>query len=65
MPLGADGMPTLVAKLRSPTGKLRFSGPLDITMDPETGVLYVADFGLQSKFGADGSMVMLRPANSR
>jgi hypothetical protein len=61
MPLGADGMPTLVAKLRSPTGKLRFSGPLDITMDPKTGILYVADFGLQSKFGADGSMVVLRP----
>jgi hypothetical protein len=62
MPLGPDGMPTAVAKLRSPAGKLRFTGPLDITMDPSSGILYIADFGLQSKFGADGSMIMLRPA---
>jgi glucose/arabinose dehydrogenase len=62
MPLGADGMPTLVAKLRGPNGKLRLGSPLDITMDPASGILYVADFGLQSKFGADGSMAMLRPA---
>jgi hypothetical protein len=61
IPLGNDGMPTSIAKLRGPTGKLRFNGPLDITMDPDTGILYIADFGVQSKFGADGSMVMLRP----
>ena len=63
MPLGANGLPKFVAKLRSPTGKLRFTGPVDLPTDPQTGLLYVADFGLQSKFGADGSMVMLRPAN--
>jgi hypothetical protein len=61
LPLGKDGIPTAIAKLRGPSGKLRFKGPLDITMDPETGILYVADFGVQSKFGADGSMIMLRP----
>jgi hypothetical protein len=65
MPLGQDGMPTLVAKLRGPSGKLRFAGPLDITIDPKTGILYVADFGLQSKFGEDGSMVVLRPTVGR
>jgi hypothetical protein len=59
--LGRDGLPTSISKLRSPTGKLLFSGPLDITMDPATGILYLADFGAQSKFGADGSMIMLRP----
>lgn len=62
IPLAADGMPTEVTKLRGPKGKLRFKGPLDITMDPSTGILYVADFGTQSKFGADGRLVLLRPA---
>jgi hypothetical protein len=65
LPLGENGLPTAIAKLRSPTGKLRFNGPLDITMDPATGILYVAAFGVQSKFGADGSMVMLRPTFGR
>jgi hypothetical protein len=65
LPLRKDGRPTSIAKLRGPAGKLRFNGPLDITMDPATGILYVADFGLQSKFGADGSMVMLRPILGR
>jgi hypothetical protein len=58
-------MPTAVAKLRGPSGKLRFNGPLDITMDPASGILYIADFGIQSKFGADGSMVMIRPMRGR
>ena len=62
MPLGSNGLPTSVLKLRGPRGKLRFNGPLDVTQDPESGILYVADFGKQSKFGADGSMVLLRPA---
>jgi hypothetical protein len=61
LPLGADGLPTTVAKLRGPQGKLALEGPLDITMDPATGILYVADFGKQATFGADGSLVLLRP----
>ncbi len=61
MPLGADGLPTSVAKLRGREGKLRFRGPLDITMDRSSGILYIADFGTQGRFGADGSLVMLRP----
>lgn len=61
MPLGASRLPTTIAKLRRPEGKLQLQGPLDITMDPETGTLYGADFGKQSAFGADGSMVLLRP----
>lgn len=64
MSLGADGLPTTVEKLRIPTGKLQISGPLDITQDIRTGNLYIADFGKQSKFGADGSLVLLRPAKS-
>lgn len=63
MPLGDDGMPTAVAKLRGPSGKLQFKGPLDLTMDPSTGILYIADFDAQSQFGADGSLMMLRPAS--
>jgi hypothetical protein len=62
MPLGERGLPAAVDKLRGPDGKLRFAGPLDITQDPATGTLYVADFGKQGSFGADGSMVLLRPA---
>lgn len=65
LPLGPDGLPTMVAKLRGPEGKLNLTGPLDITMDPATGILYVADFGKQSIFGADGSMVLLRPVLER
>ncbi len=61
LPLGSDGLPTTVAKLRGPKGKLQLKGPLDITMDPMTGTLYVADFGKQSEFGANGSQVLLRP----
>lgn len=61
MPLGASRLPTTIAKLRRPEGKLQLQGPLDIAMDPETGTIYVADFGKQSAFGADGSMVLLRP----
>ena len=61
LPPGPDGLPVTVAKLRGPEGKLDLRGPLDITMDPATGILYVADFGKQSTFGADGSMVLLRP----
>ena len=61
MPLGADGLPTSVKKLRGPKNKLPFNGPLDLTMDPRTGILYVADFGTQNKFGSDGSMILLRP----
>lgn len=64
MPLGEGGLPAAVDKLRGPAGKLRLAGPLDITQDPATGVLYVADFGKQGSFGADGSMVLLRPAIS-
>ncbi len=55
---------TTVEKLRTPSGKLQLSGPLDITQDVHTGNLYIADFGKQSKFGADGSLVLLRPARS-
>ncbi|CAN5161744.1 hypothetical protein BH23VER1_BH23VER1_32120 [soil metagenome] len=62
MTLGEDGLPVAVEKLRGQMGKLQLAGPLDITMDPESGTLYVADFGKQAEFGADGSMVMLRPA---
>ncbi|MDF1752433.1 MAG: Ig-like domain-containing protein [Verrucomicrobiales bacterium] len=65
MPLGIDGMPTEVVQLRSPKGKLQFSGPLDITQDPKTGSIYVADFGRQSLFGKDGSMVWLKPHRER
>lgn len=61
MPLGEDGLPTRVEKLRGPTGKLPFTGPLDIAMDSSKGILYIADFGTQNKFGSDGSMVLLRP----
>ena len=61
MPLGDDGLPTKVEKLRGPEGTLAFNGPLDLTMDPRSGVLYIADFGHQGKFGADGSMILLRP----
>lgn len=61
MRLGDDGLPVRIDKLRSPKGKLQFTGPLDITQDPKTGNLYVADFGKQSKFGSDGSLVWLRP----
>lgn len=59
--LGSDGLPTSVEGLRNRDGKLPFAGPLDITQDPETGILYIADFGAQSKFGSDGSMIELRP----
>jgi hypothetical protein len=62
MPIAENGLPASIEKLRSPRGKLRFAGPLDITQDPRTGILYVADFGKQGSFGADGSMVLLRPA---
>lgn len=61
MVLGDDGMPVQVAKLRGERGKLQFTGPLDITQDTATGSLYVSDFGKQSAFGSDGSMVWLRP----
>ncbi len=64
IPTGSDGMPTTVEKLRTPTGKLQLSGPLDIAQDRTTGNLYVADFGKQSEFGADGALVLLRPATS-
>jgi hypothetical protein len=58
------GLPTAVEKLRAPNGeKLQFNGPLDITLDPRSGILYVADFGKQSTFGADGSLSLLRPAS--
>lgn len=63
--LGSDGLPTAVEKLRASGGKkLQFNGPLDVTLDPQSGILYVADFGTQRKFGADGSLVLLRPAVS-
>tara|TARA_R110002096_G_scaffold16106_50_gene55357 strand:+ start:14560 stop:16320 length:1761 start_codon:yes stop_codon:yes gene_type:complete len=59
---GADGLPVSVEKLRAPGNKkLRLEGPLDITQDPKTGCLYIANFGVQSKFGEDGTVVMLRP----
>ena len=61
MPLDKNGMPSAVEKLRSPKNKLAFMGPLDLTQDPKTGSLYVADFGTQSKFGANGSMIWLEP----
>jgi hypothetical protein len=59
MPLGADDLPTTVEKLRTPSGKLQLSGPLDIAQDLRTGNLYVAAFGKQSEFGANGSLVLL------
>ncbi|MGI9239988.1 MAG: hypothetical protein ACR2RV_04260, partial [Verrucomicrobiales bacterium] len=62
MPLGRDGLPVLVEKLRAGEGKLRLEGPLDISMDPLSGTLYIADFGKQANFGAGGSMQLLRPA---
>lgn len=58
-------MPTAVNKLQSPGGKLAFAGPLDITRAPRSGSLYVADFGKQSLFGEDSSMVWLRPADRK
>ncbi|MDQ8184739.1 Ig-like domain-containing protein [Pelagicoccus sp. SDUM812002] len=61
MPLDATGLPNAVEKLRGREDKLQFNGPLDITMDPETGIIYVADFGTQNKFGSDGSLCLLRP----
>ena len=61
MPLAGDGLPAGVEMLRTPSGKLLLSGPLDITQDEQTGNLYIADFGKQNKFGADGSLVLLRP----
>jgi hypothetical protein len=64
MPLGENGLPTAVRKLRGREDKLSFNGPLDITMDPQTGILYVADFGTQNKFGADGSLCLLRPLSN-
>ena len=64
MSLGKDGLPTRVRKLRSPSDKLAFNGPLDITQDPRTGSLYVADFGRQSVFGQDSSLIWLRPAKA-
>jgi hypothetical protein len=39
-------------------------GPLVITKDVCTGNLYLADFGKQNGFGADGSLVLLRLAKS-
>ena len=65
MPLGAEGLPTGVKKLRRPEGKLRLTGPLDLTQDPATGVLYVAAFGTQNRFGEDGTLVLLRPRPER
>ena len=59
--LGDDGLPVDIAPLRSPNGKLSFNGPLDITQDPATGNLYIADFGTQNRFGANGSLKLLRP----
>jgi len=65
MTLGSDGLPVRVEKLRDGDGgKLRFQGPLDITLDPASGSLYVADFGTQSKFGVDGSLHWLRPKHA-
>lgn len=61
MPLGEAGRVVIVEKLRTPSGKLLLSGPLDITQDQRTGILYLACFGKQNLFGADGSLVMLRP----
>ncbi|QDT11470.1 hypothetical protein K239x_34680 [Planctomycetes bacterium K23_9] len=60
--LGDDGLPISITSLRSGQGKLTFDGPLDITQDKQTGILYIADFGTQSKFGADGSLKVLRPS---
>ena len=60
--LSNDGQPVNVTGLRAAGGKLAFSGPLDITQDKRTGILYIADFGTQSKFGADGSLKLLRPS---
>jgi hypothetical protein len=37
------------------------SGPLDITQDERMGIPYTACFGKRNQFGADGSLVMLRP----
>jgi hypothetical protein len=65
MPLGSDGLPAAVEKLRAPNGKIQLAGPLDLTMDPQSGTLYIADFGKQATFGADGSLVLLRPAAGR
>ena len=62
---GADGLPVAVEKLRAPDGKLRFDGPLDLTQDPATGVLYLAAFGTQNRFGADGALFLLRPLPDR
>ena len=62
MMLGSDGLPVSVEKLRAPgKKKLSFAGPIDVTLDPDSGILYVANFGAQNKFGEDGSLVLLRP----
>ena len=61
--LGSDGLPVSIDALEDPQGNmLFFSGALDVTMDPETGFLYLAAFGKQNMFGQDGSMAVLRPA---
>lgn len=63
MTLGSDGLPVALDALEDPQGNtLLFSGPLDITSDPETGILYISSFGQQRQFGADGMMFMLRPS---
>lgn len=64
MPLGTDGLPASVQELRGREDKLQFNGPLDITMDPASGIMYVADFGTQNKFGSDGSLCLLRPLSN-
>lgn len=61
MQLAEDGLPVRVDELRSPRGKLPFTGPLDLTQDAESGIIYIADFGRQSTFGSDGSLKLLRP----
>ncbi|MDF1815231.1 MAG: Ig-like domain-containing protein [Verrucomicrobiales bacterium] len=62
MPPGENGMPGSVKFLQSRKGRLQCNGPLDITQDPKSGCLYIADFGKQRVFGKDGSMLWLAPS---
>ncbi|MEM6472545.1 MAG: hypothetical protein AAF802_23485, partial [Planctomycetota bacterium] len=65
MTLADQPLPRDVSLLRSPNGKLAFAGPLDINHDPKMGSLYVSDFGKQSLFVENGSMIWLKPASSQ
>lgn len=58
----ATGLVTNTRPLENPDGQpITMTGPLDVTVDPESGRIYVADFGLQADFGVQGRVMMLEP----